>query len=243
MIQSELLPDTFSTLNLPCFDGYPYLLVRLGPAFFHLSVLPSDWPIGKLKELACSQAQMNDLPVCLALSRDLAFYMTPEGSEAHEDTPPRGGTLVEGLLKLPDISPAMTELREREIRLRAFVKGLKQAGYVLGDATKGGRKPSETKAKSLTGKQPNGVPLGLKRCMQCGEWRGECIDPNPSLGGLVVRTYCLCENRSFCARCGERLCERKVNANYYSEQDGTVWHVPGFCALKHRCEGGPKWSA
>jgi hypothetical protein len=243
VMQPELSPETLATLNLPCFNRYPYEVVRLGPAFFHLSVLPSDWPIGKLKELTWYQAQMNDLPACLVLSRHSAFYITPEGSESHEDTPPRGGTVVEGLLRLPDVFPPTRDLREREIRLRAFVKDLKQTGYLLGDTTKGGRKPSETETRSLTGRQPNGVPLGLKRCACCREWRGECIDPNPLIGGLVVRAHCLCENRNFCARCGERLCERQVNANYYCEQDGTVWHVPGFSALKHRCVGGPKWPA
>jgi hypothetical protein len=186
---------------------------------------------------------MNDLSACLVLSRNSVFYLTPDGSESHEDTPPRGGTIVEGLLKLSDIFSPTGDLHERELHLRAFVKDLKQTGYVLGDTTKGGRKPSETETRSLTGRQPNGVPLGLKRCPRCSEWRGECIDPNPLIDGLVVRVHCLCENHNLCARCRERLCERKVNANYYCEQDGTVWHVPGFCALKHRCVGGPEWRA
>jgi hypothetical protein len=121
--------------------------------------------------------------------------------------------------------------------------GARGVNAVLGDTTKGGRKPSETETRSLTGRQRHGVPLGLKQCARCREWRGECIDPNPLIGGLVVRVHCLCENRNLCARCGERFCERKVNANYYCEQDGTVWHVPGFSALKHRCVGGPKWLA
>jgi hypothetical protein len=167
--QPELSSDTLSTLNLPSFNGYPYEVVRLGPAFFHLSVPPSHWPIGKLKELTWYQVRMNDLPACLVLSRNSAFYITPEGSESYEDTPPRGGTIVEGLLRLPDIFQPTTDLREREIRLRTFVKNLRQTGYVLGDTTKGGRKPCETETRSLTGRQPNGVPFGLKRCARCRE--------------------------------------------------------------------------
>ena len=243
MNQLEPSRTALSTLNLPFFDGYPYLVVRLQPVFFHLSVLPSDWPLGKLKELTRYQAQMNDLPACLVLSRDSAFYITPDGSEPHENTPPFGGTIVEGLLRLPEFFQLTADLSDRHIRLNAFVKSLKQTGYVLGDTTKGGRKPSEMEARTLSGRQRNGVPLGLTRCSRCGEWRGECIDPNPRLHGVVVPVHCSCENRNFCARCGERMNQRKVNANYYSEQEDIVWHVPGFSALSHRCKGDHKWKA
>jgi len=35
--------------------------------------------------------------------------------------------------------------------------------------------------------------------------------------------------------CGGFLYERKLNANYYNPRDGQIWHVPGFCAFRHRC--------
>jgi len=34
----------------------------------------------------------------------------------------------------------------------------------------------------------------------------------------------------------ERLGPRKLNANHYNEQDGQIWHVPGFGALSHQCQ-------
>jgi len=241
--QSEISSNALSTLNLPVFDGYPYLTVRLAPAFFHLNVVPSDWPLAKLKELTRCQAQANDLPACLVLSQNSAFYVTPDGSDRYANTPPRGGTVVEGILKPSEDFPPTTDLRSRENRLRAFVKGLKQTGFVMGDLTKGGRTPSESEARNLTGRQQNGVPLGLTWCPRCGECRGECIDPNPLLNGLLVVVHCLCENRNLCARCGDRMNERKVNANYYSERDDAVWHVPGFSALSHSCKGDNKWKA
>jgi hypothetical protein len=241
--QPEPSRTALSTLNLPFFDGYPYLVVRLQPVFFHLSVLPTAWPVSKLKEVTRYQAQMNDLPASLVLARDSAFYFRPDGSEHQGDLPPCGGTIVEGLLSLTEVFPQTPELGVRQLRLSAFVNSLKQTGYVLGDTTKGGRKPNELETRNLSGRQQNGVPLGLTRCSRCGEWRGECIDPNPWLHGVVVPVHCLCENRNFCARCGGRMNQRKVNANYYSEQEDIVWHVPGFSALSHRCKGDHKWKA
>jgi len=232
-----------ATLNLPVFDGYPYIVVRLQASFYHLSVVPADRPVRVLRELARCQAQMNDLQACLALGPNSCFYYKPDGAESESTCVPHGGTIVSGILKSVEDFPRTNELLERQLRLESFVKNLKQKGYALGDPTKGGHKSDELEAERLTGKQPSGIPLGLSRCGKCSDWRGECIDPNPLIGGLVVRTHCRCENRNFCARCGERLCDRKVNANYYFEGDGMVWHVPGFCALRHRCEGGAKWPA
>lgn len=238
------LPHTaVATLNLPLFDGYPYIVVRLQPAFYHIGVVPVDRPLSLLGQVARSQAQMNDLQVCLALAPDFCFFYEPGGSESQSTPTPRGGLVVSGILECAEEFPRTAELTERHLRLEAFVKSLKQKDYVFGDLTKGGRQPNKSEARRLAGRQPNGIPLGLSQCARCGEWRGECVDPNALLGGVIVRTHCVCENRNLCARCGQLLCDRKVNANYYCEQDGKVWHVPGFCALRHRCEGGPKWQA
>jgi hypothetical protein len=54
-----------------------------------------------------------------------------------------------------------------------------------------------------------------------------------------MRVHCGCNNDNRCARCGERLAEWKLNANYYDERDGHIWHVPGFSALSHRCASVP----
>ncbi len=106
---------------------------------------------------------------------------------------------------------------------------------IIGGQTKGGRPATPKERARLAGRQPNGVPNGLRRCPTCGEWRGSCLDPNPLFAGLVVRVHCRCDNDSLCPRCGRRLYERKINANYYDEGDSQVWHVPWFMAMKHRC--------
>lgn len=238
MNQEDLSRTAVATLNLPVFDGYPYLVVRLQPGFYHFRVIPADRAVGALRELARYQAQMNDLQACLALGPDSGLFYEPDGSESPSNRIPHGGTIVCGILESAEDFPQTHELLGREIRLESFVKKLKQTGHAFGDLTKGGHKPDPCEVERLTGRQSNGIPLGLAQCGVCGEWRGECIDPNPRLSGLLVKVHCSCENRNLCARCRQRLRDRKINANFYSKQDGNVWHVPGFCALSHRCSGG-----
>jgi hypothetical protein len=109
--------------------------------------------------------------------------------------------------------------------------------YLVGDLAKAGRlaEPEELRLyQSLRSPAP-GVPAGLARCAACGEWRGECLDPNPRLQVVLVRVSCRCENVNRCARCGHLLAERRLYANYFDPADGHIWHVPGFCGLSHRC--------
>ncbi len=106
---------------------------------------------------------------------------------------------------------------------------------MLGDLTKRGREATASEIERLIGCRPDGAPRGLSRCPQCGEYRGECLDPSPQFTWLIVRVCCRCENDNLCARCGERLHSRRLNADYFDERDGHIWHVPGFCAMSHRC--------
>jgi hypothetical protein len=149
-----------------------------------------------------------------------------------------------GILKLPIALCPTKELTEREAFLQEYVKvHTPSKGYAFGDLTKGGRDATPDESRRLAGTQSNGLPNGLEKCTRCGDWRGECLDPSPQFKGKVMRVHCVCENQNACASCGQRLCERKLNANYYSEKDGCIWHVPGFSALKHRCGGGQQWKA
>jgi hypothetical protein len=40
-----------------------------------------------------------------------------------------------------------------------------------------------------------------------------------------MHVHCRCENHNRCARCGEQLAKRRLNANYYRESDRQIWHV------------------
>ena len=120
--------------------------------------------------------------------------------------------------------------------LQKFSENLKSCAgdgdlFMMGDLTKGGWIPRGGEGR-LKGFQRNGVPRGLKRCPECQEWKGECFDTTMP---LVVRVHCTCENDNLCAACHRPLYERKLNANYYSESDRGIWHVPAFCAFDHRC--------
>jgi hypothetical protein len=243
MNQVGLSHPAVASPNLPVLDAYPFLVVRLQPEFYHLSILPADRELRALRDVGRSQAQINDLQVCLALGPDSCFFYQPDGTEDESDYIPRRGIIACGTLKTADVFPMSAEIVERRLRLDAFAKSVNGGGYAFGDLTRGGHEPSKFDAESLTGSQPNDIPFGLTRCSGCGEWSGECIDPDPLIPGLLIRIHCLCENMNLCAHCLHRLCDRKVDASYYSEQDGKIWYVPGFCALRHRCVEVPIWQA
>ena len=222
-----------SPLDLPIFEGFPYLLTRLIPAFYHIILLPKDLTPEALRCLACQQAQANQLPTCLVVDASLCLYVSDGADEFVTGEVPRGGQLITGKLQLAGPLSDSAELRERTALLETCLRRQRADGYLVG--SKEGRPASPLEATRLAGKQPNGVPRGLTQCLVCAEWRGECLDPNPQFTGLVMRVHCRCENDSRCARCGKLFCDRKVDANYYEVSDGEIWHVPGFSCLGHKC--------
>lgn len=221
---------------LPLFEGFPYLLTRLNPAFYHLILLPRSLAPNELRNIARRQAQANQLPTCLVVDSSLCLYASNSGEDDFVTSePPRGGIIVAGRLRACQTFPASAELQRRAALLETFLKMQPARGYVVGDGTKGGRPPSPQEVSCLAGRQPNGVPRGLTCCQTCGEWKGECLDPNTHCGGLLVKVHCRCENDTRCANCLKPFYERKVAANYYEESDGMIWHVPGFVCLSHTC--------
>ena len=110
--------------------------------------------------------------------------------------------------------------------------------YIMGDSTKGGREATPAEVRKLAGRNQGGVPAGLKKCAECYYWIGECIDPNPTFAGMIMRVYCRCQNDTLCARCGWPLYSWRLNANFYDPHDGQIWHVPGFSGFNHRCPPG-----
>jgi hypothetical protein len=219
-------------LELDFFDGFPYILTRVAPSIYHIAALPADLGLENLKQVARWQVGANKLDTCLVLCPDFCVYLDYSGTERVSDAIPRGGFNFINQLRLCRQFPA-TE--DRCSRLKAYVDQHRPRGCFFGDISKGGRRASWVELRRLAHRQRNGVPVGLDRCGICRAWRGECLDPNPQFAGMVMRVRCRCENDTLCAQCGQPLYERRVNANFYSEADGQIWHVPGFAAFNHRC--------
>jgi hypothetical protein len=229
-----LAPRSATGLTPP-FDDYPYLVTRVVPTFYHLILLPADVSPDILRELARSQVRANHLPTCLMLGEDLCLYLDPEGREAVSRDIPRGGILVTDQLLLSKPIRRSAELAARRHWLQAFLETGPRNGSLFGDLTKGGRPATPDEQARLAGKGPGGVPNGLEHCHRCGEWRGECLDPSEQFLGQLMQVHCACENWNRCARCGECLYTRRLNANYFNPEDGLIWHVPGFSAFNHSC--------
>jgi hypothetical protein len=55
-----------STANLPVFDGFPYLVTRVVPTMYHVTLLSGDASERDLARIAQAQWRANRLDVCLA---------------------------------------------------------------------------------------------------------------------------------------------------------------------------------
>ena len=224
------------------YDDAPYLCTRIAPALYHIIPLSDSLEESMLRNLARYQQQCNQLPACLVLGARHCVYFDSNGAETPTDEIPRGGIVVCEKLKpcTPLENTPWWDVKMN--RLRAFVKGqgnARNTGYLLGDLTKGGRPATSEELRLFQGTNPDGIPTGLSQCSVCTEWKGRCLDPSPTFQGQLMAVSCRCENDNCCARCHKPLAERKLNANYYSGSDASIWHVPGFTAFAHRCR--KKW--
>jgi hypothetical protein len=204
---------------------------------YHVILLPSSAPESQLVGLTNWQAMSNQLPACLVLTPDRAIYFETGGRCFLTQEPPLGGFVVTGgLVAAVDCGNSTDEFQFRQRRLAAVVEAWRRAGGIaFGDVSKGGHRATEDERRRLEGWLPDGTPRGLRRCETCDDWTGVCLDPSPQFAGMIMAVSCFCDNRNRCARCAARLYERRLNANYYNPRDRTIWHVPGFSGLRHRC--------
>lgn len=214
---------------------YPYYLTFVVPSMYHIIVFP-EGERKDLLDLAREQTSYNRLKSCLVLGPQTAIYLNPDGTEVTRSFVPRGGYLCHNKLKPCRSLIEDEKTKERKEFLDKFISSIKQGGYILGDLSKGGKKPTPDDVRILRGAQPNGVPKYLFPCPTCGDWYGTCLDSIPGIGELVVEVSCLCDNDNRCAACGALLYERKLNSNYFDPRDRRVWHIPGFCGLNHVCK-------
>ncbi len=218
------------------FSGFSYLMTHIVRSFYHFILLPSSWSKDMMFEMARLQVQRNRLDTYLLLSVEEIVYFPPYGEHQFIQTPPGCSIFWADKLQPAYEITQVPDLQERKARLNILIERIKSAGgYVFGDVTKGGRRPTPEEVKELNGLQENGVPKGLVKCPNCGFYRGTCIDTKGFSKGLVVKVHCLCENDNLCARCGQLMYEYKLNANFFDEKDKVIWHVPGFSAFLHKC--------
>ena len=223
----------------PFFEGYPYLVSRIDGILHHINLLSSeDNTFEDLERLAQAQTDANKFQVCLVLSEFSGGYFSSKRVPRFEKQIPKGGIFITGRLRL-SVEQQLTEIfLRRKAELDAFIQRTSpRPGYLMGDIQKGGREATHEELICLRGVQENGLPKGLVVCPVCGKHRGECLDPSPSLRGLVVKVSCYCDNDALCAHCGGKLHDRKPNSNNYNPRDGQIWHTPSFSALSHKCPG------
>lgn len=227
-------PPVGLSLLLPGFEGTPYLATRIEPDLYHLLLLPRDWPLYSQLNVAFRQAEANRLPTHFLLTPDSCLWLQSCGAVMPARAEPREVALTFGKLEPCDLLPTDVDLIERYGALKEYVRD--RGSQTVGcDPDRGGWTPSPEELELYGGPARDGVPAGLERCEQCGEWCGVCLDPERSVEPLALPVTCLCENQNECARCGEPLFERRLQSNWYDEVDGELRYVPGFHALDHNC--------
>ncbi len=227
-------PPVGLSLLLPAFDAAPYLATRIEPELFHILLLSREWPLYSQLNVAFRQAEANRLPTYFLLTPDSCLWLRTDGSVLPARAEPREVAVAVGKLVPCEVLPSDSGVAERAQRLREYACRQGQR-TIWCDPARGGWSPSPEEAAALAGESEEGVPKGLERCPECGEWRGACLDPRGSAEPLVLPVCCLCENDNECAGCGSLLFERRLQCNWYDEEEGALHYVPGFHALDHVC--------
>lgn len=235
-------PPARVTFFLPEFDDLPFLATKIEDHLFHVEILPREWPLYALMDLGGRQARSNSLPTHVVLDKVSSLSFMPDGVvyAAEVSCCPTG--MVTGCLALADNMPlTRPEMRSPDDyleRMTALVRALSgQSPNLAPSLFKGGRTATSDEVENLSGKQWNGVPLGLEQCADCEEWFGRCLDDGWDSGPLIVPVYCRCAPPNRCAYCGRPFHERRLCGNRYDLGTGELVYVPGTIALKHRCTG------
>ena len=235
-------------------DDFPFLRTRLSHLLYNIIPLPRTVEESEaisfsvelqeqlghglplLKTFARIQRRFNQLETSLVLDPHRCIEFTPDGGEAVSDPSACEGYTVSNHLAPWGPLERTAWWKGRSPRIQAFTPE-KNAALLI-NLNKGGRNATPEELELFAG-STSGVPTGLSRCPVCAEWKGRCLDPDPKWHGLLMPVACRCENDNLCARCFRPLYERKLNANYFNESDGHIWHVGGSLCDRHRCGRPP----
>lgn len=233
---------TPAVVGPPPFDGYPYLVTRIGrTALRHLAVVPAEWPRDGLVDLLRRQANANQLETCLCLGPADAVYVRPPGQPIPATHIPTGIPVLDRLVIAGPL-PDSRDLARRHAAMVAYARRNSATGYLVGDGLEGGTPATDEDVARLSGTGPDELPPGLRRCETCGQPRGAHL----SLRGLeydernprVVPVHCRCDNHNRCAGCGGPLAEQRLSAWYWDEERAGAWYVAAYCGFSHRCPPG-----
>jgi hypothetical protein len=216
---------------LPRFDGYPYMVSRIGKnAVRHIALLPTDWPRERIIALARAQAEANRFETAACFGPDDAEYVAFDTARTWSGPTPTGIYVIDRL-KLPESLPETDELAVRQTWFAAFEKATRTGGYLVGDGTDRGEYLRPEYRARLTGRAADGLPVGLRRCEECGEAAGDYLR-----GGVArIRCYCACDNHNRCARCLTPLAAHRLSAWFWDDARDSAWHLAAYAAFTHRC--------
>lgn len=243
-VRMLLFPFHGEPKGLEPFDGYPYLMIRIGnTAMRSVSLLPAEWPRHRLENLAARQVAANRLEACLCLAPGAGINIWADGSGLDTSFIPTGIPLPDRLAT-PEPIPQTPEILERQERLLQFADARSpKYGYLVGDGLEGGRHATAKDVKRLSLRDVAGVPFGLVRCPICHRFRGEYLALNGEGNGdpdrRVIEVHCACQNHNRCAACGEPLAESRLSAYSYDEAAERVFYLAAYAGLSHSCAPRP----
>lgn len=215
----------------PRFDGYPYLISRIGRSpLRHITLVPADWPRDRIVALARAQVDANRFETAACFGPRDAVVVAFDNARMWEGPTPSGIYVIERL-RLSEPVADSEELVARRAALRAFDRANRPGGYLVSDGSDHGERAGPEDRRRLGGRGPDGLPTGLRRCARCEQAAGDYLR-----GGLeIVRVYCACENHNRCARCLLPLADHRLSAWYWDEAAGHAWHLSAWAAFSHRC--------
>lgn len=218
------------------FDGFPYLALRVSAGLHHYFLLPQQWQTEECMDFARTQIGRNQIGGALVLGPALAIWMHPNGGARCTDFVPRPAVPVSGLIHPCRDIQLDDELAQRQARFDDVAREAARCGLMAVANTENVlRRARPDELEALDGTGTSGVPVGLERCVKCGEWRGECRDPLDRFGAVIVIVSCSCENDSRCAKCDGMLGGHRADSCWFDEAEGALRFEPGDDALRHRC--------
>lgn len=167
---------SFGTVVLPVFDGYPYLISRIGHTpLRHIALVPADLPRERIIDLARAQASANRFDAAACLAIDDVVYVYPDGSAAPSGVVPAGDPVTDRL-RLAEDFPETPELAARRARLHDFQERHRGTGYLIGDGLEHERPATpEDRARH---KEP--VPESQREAWACPDHGAEAIEVRAS---------------------------------------------------------------